>query len=273
MEVGAAFAVQLFGRVGVAGMVTLRLLAAAAALVIVARPGTRGYSRGDWAVVGAFAVALVSMNTLFYQAISRLPLGPAVTLEVLGPLTLSVVTGRRALNWLWAGLAVGGVFLLGHSGFDRLDPIGLLCIFGAAAMWAGYILLSARTGQRFAKADGLALAMTGAAVLSLPLGITHAGAAILDPAAAALGAATGVMSSAVPYSFELFALRRLATSTFAVLMSLGPALAAFVGLIMLNQQLAPTEWLAIGLVIMASMGAVRTAQGRAAGGDAAPVIG
>lgn len=198
------------------------------------------------------------MNGLFYQAIGRIPLGPAVTLEVLGPLVLSVIASRRALNLAWAGLALAGVFLLGGGSFDTLDPVGVAFALGAGVMWAVYIVLSSRTGRRFPQADGLALAMVVAAVAFLPLGVVESGGRLLDPTTVALGAGVGVLSSVLPYTLELLALRRLPASTFAVLMSLEPAVAAFAGFLILHQALSVPEALAISLVIVASMGAVRT---------------
>lgn len=261
-QFGSAVAALLFPRAGALGIVTLRLVLSAVLLLVVCRPRIRGYRRADWAVVCGFGVALGGMNTLFYQAIERIPLGPAVTLEVLGPLTLSVLTSRRLDSLLWAGLALGGVFLLGEGGFDGLNLAGVAFALGAGAMWAAYILMSARAGARFPRADGLALAMSVAALISLPIGAASAGAALVVPSTLALGLALAAMSSGLPYSLELFALRRLPASTFAVLMSLAPAIAAIAGLLVLGQELAAAQWLAIALVITASIGAVRTGQSR-----------
>ncbi|MFG2307546.1 DMT family transporter [Streptomyces sp. NPDC048566] len=268
VQFGGALAVSLMPRVGAAGVVTLRLLAAAVVLIAVCRPTLRGHSRADWGTVAVFGLTMGAMNGLFYQAVARIPLGPAVTLEVLGPLALSVLTSRRVLNLLWAGLALGGVFLLGGGGFGNLDPAGVAFALGAGAMWAAYIVFSARTGRRFPQADGLALAMVVAATAFLPLGVTAAGSRLLVPATIALGAAVALLSSVLPYTLELLALRRLPASTFAILMSLEPAVAAIAGFLVLGQTLSLTQSLAIALVIAASMGAVRTQIGR---GKAAPL--
>lgn len=255
---GSAVAASLFPRAGVWAVVALRLTVGAILLLAVCRPAVRGRSRSDWALVAAFGAVLAGMNTVFYEAIGRIPLGTAVTLEVLGPLILSVIAARRRSAWLWAGLALAGVALLGRGGFDRLDPVGVLLALVAGALWAAYIVLSARTGSRFPKADGLALALGVAALLTLPLGIAGAGPALLDPAVLGLGAAVAVLSSVLPYTLELFALRTLPTATFAVLMSLGPAIAACAGLVILDQPLTRADALATALVIAASIGAVRT---------------
>ncbi|MFU8945459.1 EamA family transporter [Mycetocola zhadangensis] len=262
-EFGASFAVLLFPTVGPLGMVALRLAFSAILLMAIARPRLRGYSRSDWLTVAGFAAALAGMNALFYEALARLPLGPTVTIEVLGPLILSVVVSRRASSWLWALLAFVGVALLGWGGVDALDPVGVLFAAGAGAGWVAYILLSARTGARFPKLDGLALAMTMGAVVTLPFGIAGAGPAFFSPHILALGAAVAVLSSAIPYALELFALRRLAASAFSILMSLAPAMAAIVGALVLHQQLTVLGWIAIGLVVIASAGAVRSAAAHA----------
>ncbi|WP_405938099.1 EamA family transporter [Streptomyces sp. NBC_00726] len=257
VQFGAAIAVLLMPRAGALGVVTLRLAAAALVLLVVCRPRLRGHSRADWGTVVAFGIAMGGMNTLFYQAADRIPLGAAVTLEVLGPLALSVIASRRLVNVVWAALALGGVVLLSGGGFDRLDPAGAAYALGAGAMWAGYIVFSARTGRRFPQADGLALAMVVAALLSLPLGIMDAGARLLVPTTLGLGAAVALLSSVLPYTLELIALRRLPAPTFAILMSLEPAVAAMAGFLILHQALSLTDALAIALVIGASMGAVR----------------
>lgn len=258
VQFGSAVAVLLMPRAGALGVVTLRLAVAALVLMAVCRPKLRGHSRADWGTVLAFGVAMGGMNTLFYQAVDRIPLGAAVTLEVLGPLALSVVASRRLVNLVWAGLALGGVVLLSGGGFDRLDPVGAAYALGAGAMWATYIVFSARTGRRFPQADGLALAMVVAALLSLPLGILESGSKLLVPSTLGLGAAVALLSSVLPYTLELMALRRLPAPTFAILMSLEPAIAATAGFLILDQALSATDALAIALVIGASMGAVRS---------------
>jgi inner membrane transporter RhtA len=270
VQFGGALAVTLMPRAGVLGTVTLRLVVSALVLLLVCRPRLRGYTRADWTTVVAFAVTLAGMNGLFYQAIDRIPIGPAVTLEVLGPLALSVIVSRRAINLLWAGLALAGVFLLSGGGFGTLDPVGMAYALAAGALWALYIVFSARTGRRFPKADGLALAMAVGAVLILPFGVVESGTALLDPAVLGLGAAIALLSSVLPYTLELLALRRMPASTFAVLMSLEPAIAAAAGFLVLSQTLTASQSVAIVLVIAASMGAVRTQMAR--GRRAAPAV-
>ncbi|MEU5740502.1 EamA family transporter [Streptomyces tendae] len=262
VQFGAALAVSLMPRAGALGVVTLRLAVAAVVMLLVCRPRLRGHSRADWGTVVVFGIAMAGMNGLFYQAVDRIPLGPAVTLEVLGPLALSVFASRRAVNLVWAALALAGVFLLGGGGFDGLDPAGAAFALAAGAMWAAYIVFSARTGRRFPQADGLALAMAVGALAFLPLGVVESGTKLIDPLTLALGAGVALLSSVLPYTLELLALRRLPAPTFAILMSLEPAIAAAAGFLILDQALSATQSAAIALVIAASMGAVRTQVGR-----------
>ena len=261
-EVGAAIAVTLFPEVGSVGMVTLRLVFSAIVLLLIFRPSFRGRSAANWRTVIGFGLVLAAMNVLFYLALTRLHLGVTVTIEVIGPLILSVVISRRASAWLWAALALAGVVLLGRGGFDSLDPIGVLFALGAGAAWVGYILLSERTGRGFARLDGLAIAMAIGSLAVLPFGIATTGATLVLPHILLLGFAVAVLSSAIPYGLELIALRRLPAATFSILLSLAPALAALAGLIILGQQLEILDAVAIALVVIASMGAVRAARGR-----------
>ncbi|MFD3944901.1 DMT family transporter [Streptomyces sp. NPDC058579] len=256
MNFGSAVATLLFPRAGALGVVTLRLVLSALLLIAICRPRLRGHDRSDWAVVCGFGLALGAMNLLFYQAIDRIALGPAVTLEVLGPLALSVVSARRPASYLWAGLALVGVFLLGGGGFGALDPAGAAFALGAGAMWAAYILMSSRVGASFPNADGLALAMGVAALITLPLGIASAGGNLVDPMTLGLGLAVAVLASGLPYTLELLALRRLPAGTFAVLMSLAPAIAGLAGLLVLGQTLTAMQCVAISMVVTASLGAV-----------------
>ncbi|MDQ1023253.1 inner membrane transporter RhtA [Streptomyces umbrinus] len=258
VQFGSAFAALLFPRAGALGVVALRVTLAAVLLLVVTRPRLRGHSRADWAVAGGFGLALGGMNILFYQAIDRIPLGAAVTLEVLGPLLLSVIASRRAAGLLWAGLALAGVCLLGRGGFGHLNVAGVAFALSAGGMWAAYIVLNARAGARFPRLDALAIAMAVAALVSLPLGIGASGGTLLEPGVLGLGLAVAVMSSGVPYTLELLALRRLPAATFAVLTSLAPALAAMAGYLVLDQGLSLPQCAAIALVVTASAGAVRT---------------
>jgi inner membrane transporter RhtA len=265
-ELGASLAVLLFPALGPLGIVFLRLGFSAIILMVIARPRLRGHTPTAWRSVVAFGLVLALMNCLFYLALARLPLGVTVTIEVLGPLVLSVIAARRASAWLWAGLALIGVIALAGGGWDRLDPIGVLFALGAASSWALYILASARVGREFPRLDGLALAMVVGALAALPWGLIAAGGALVRIDLLALGAAVAVLSSTIPYALELLALRRLAASAFAILMSLAPATATLAGWLLLGQAMTWLEIVGIALVIAASIGAVRAASVRAAAG-------
>ena len=262
VQVGAAFAAQLFPAVGPAGATALRLAAAAVLLLVAVRPRVRGWTRRQWLPVLAFGASLAGMNSAFYAGLERLPLGPAVTIEFLGPLTLAAVLTRRRRDLLWVALALAGVALLGlgGAGGEALDPVGVGLCLVAGALWAAYVLLSARVGAVVRGQAGLAAASAVAAVLVVPPGAAAAGTALLDPALLAAGAAVGLLSSVVPYSLELVALRRLPARTFGVLLSLEPAVAVLAGWLVLDQGLGWHGALAVALVVVASAGATGAAR-------------
>ncbi|MGG7452594.1 EamA family transporter [Plantibacter auratus] len=268
-ELGASIAVTLFPQVGPIGMVTLRLVFAALILLAVARPALGGHPSSAWGSAVGFGLVLAAMNVCFYLALDRIPLGPAVTLEILGPLALSVIAGRRWTSALWAGVALVGVLLLGgvllHSGpTAALDPIGVVLALAAGALWIGYILLSARTGTEFPGLNGLAIAAAIGALVTIPLAATTAGTALFDPVILLLGLGVAALSSAVPYALELVALRRLSAATFSILLASAPAIAAIAGLLVLGQELTTPQWLGIACVVGAGIGAVLSARrGRA----------
>jgi inner membrane transporter RhtA len=261
-EVGAAFAVGLFAATGAIGAVFLRFFVAGVVLYATVRPRVRGLSQRDALSVAALAASLTVMNLCFYLALTRIPLGVAVTIEALGPLMLSVVVSPRRSAWLWAVLAFTGVALLGLTGsrVGYLDPVGVLFAVGAGASWAAYILASARVATRFANLDALALATAIGALVIAPFALLTADmASALRWEVLGLGVAVGVMSSVIPYSLELTSLRRLPPETFAILTCLSPVVAALAGWMVLAQHLTATGYFAIGLVTVASIGAVRSA--------------
>jgi inner membrane transporter RhtA len=263
VQAGAALATQMFSRVGPAGMVFLRLGIAAVVLLAVARPSVRGLGRRDWMVAVGFGAILGTMNLAFYEAIQRLPLGIAVTIELLGPLCLAVALSRGWRQVAWAGLALAGVAMLGGRG-GHLDPVGVAFVLVAAACWAGYILLSAETGRRFARVEGLALATAFAALVSAPFGLVSGGAALWWPSTLAVGVAVALLSSVFSYSLELTALRRLPARVFGVLMSLSPVAATLAGLVLLGQRLSPFQLVAVLCVIVASGATILGARTRPA---------
>jgi inner membrane transporter RhtA len=259
VQVGAAIAKDLFDLVPPTAMVWLRLVTSAVILVAIARPRLRGRSAEDWRVALAFGVSLLTMNWAIYQSFARIPLGIAVTIEFLGPLAVAVLGSRRARDLVWVALAAGGVAILGIAPGD-LTVAGVLFALLAGAAWAAYILLSASTGQRWPGISGLAVASVVGAVVLAPPAIVEAGPDLLDAKILLLGVAIGLLSSVIPYSFELKALRRIPPRVFGVLMSLEPAAAALAAMVLLAEFLTPLQWVAVGCVVLASVGATRSAQ-------------
>jgi len=291
VQFGAALATHLFHRVGPAGAATWRLVVAAA--VLLAATGVRApRRRSDLLVAAAFGLVLAAMNVSFYEAIARIPLGVAVTLEFSGPLALALAGSRRWSDAVWAAAAGAGVVLLASGGGNRLDPVGVGLALTAGSFWIGYILLSRETGRRFAAEgtsptdppgrlprrfprrllpgrllpghaaprqrlqsfEGLTLAMAAGGIAVLPWGLYSGGTAMFDPSVAALGVAVAVLSSVVPYSLEMAALRRVNPRTFGVMLSLDPAVATAAGFAVLGQHLTGREWAALALVVAANVG-------------------
>jgi inner membrane transporter RhtA len=255
-QFGAALAKSLFDELGPGGTVFLRVLFAAIVLGALWRPDVRRLRRGDLALAAAFGLTLAGMNLAFYAAIDRIPLGVAVTLEFSGPLGVALLGSRRALDVLWAVLAAAGIVLLADPA-GAPDSGGVVLALVAGMCWAAYILLSQRAGRAFPGGVGLAIAMSFGAVLLVPVGIGGAGSELLQPGLLAAGAGVAVLSSAIPYSLELEALRRLPAHVFGVLMSLEPGVAALVGFAVLGEVLGVREVAAIALVVVASLGASR----------------
>ncbi len=257
VQFGSAIATSLFKTIGPGGAVLLRLVMASIVLVIIWRPSVRGRTRGEYLLAVAFGVVLAGMNLSFYTALHRIPLGIAVTFEFVGPLAVAVSGSRRAIDLLWVGLAAAGIIALARGSTHGLDTLGVFFALLAGAFWAGYILLNARVGRAFEGGAGLALAMCVASVVALPAGIIEGGTQVLALHSLLVGFVVGMLSSAIPYSFELEALRRIAAHVFGVLMSLEPAMAALAGLLVLGQGLSAREVVGIGLVVVASIGASR----------------
>ncbi len=257
VQLGAAFAKDLFGQIDPTALVWLRLVTSSLILVLIARPRTRGRTRSDWLTVVAFGVTLGLMNWAIYQSFARIPLGLAVAFEFTGPLVLAVVLSRRPRDLVWVALAGLGVGLLGFEKTE-LDPVGVAFALLAGAAWAAYILLSARTGSQWAGLDGLAVASVVATLVLTPWAIPAGGGDLLDPEILMLGAAVGLLSSVIPYSAELMALRSIRPGVFSILMSLEPAAAALAGMIVLQEFLTPIQWVAVASVMVASVGATRS---------------
>jgi inner membrane transporter RhtA len=256
LQVGATLAKTVFAITGPAGAVALRLFFAAVILLAAGGRQVRISVRA-LPVAVAYGLVLAGMNILFYQAIARIPLGVAVTVEFLGPLTVSLTHSRRALHAGWALLAGAGVVLLTEGAGSSIDWIGVCFALGAGSAWACYILLGGALGRRTSGGGGLAVGMAAGAALAVPFGLAGAGTALFTPIALLAGLGVALLSSVIPYSLELHALRHIPPRVFGVLMSLEPAVAALAGLLILQQALQAIQWVAICAVVTASIGASR----------------
>jgi inner membrane transporter RhtA len=256
VQAGASVAKSLFATLGPPAVVWLRLLFGSLALWAVGRPDLRTRPWRELRLVVALGIVLVSMNTAFHESIVRLPLGIAVTIEFLGPLAVATIGSRRRLDLAWVALAGVGVALLAEGGGGGdVRTLGLLLAALAGFFWALYITLSVPVGRLFPGSSGLAPAMLIGALLITPWGITSAGSSLRDPQLVGAAAGVGLLSSALPWSLELEALRRLPTNVFGVVLALEPAIAALMGSLLLHQRLAVRAWVAIALVVVASAGA------------------
>ncbi|HEX3041726.1 MAG TPA: EamA family transporter [Solirubrobacterales bacterium] len=259
IQCGAALATTLFDEIGTSGAVFLRATFGALVLVAVTRAAAlrvREWPHRDVILLG---VAVAAVNLVFYAALDRLPLGIAVTLEFVGPLGVAIVASHRRRDLVWALLAAIGIVLLSDGGGGSIDALGVVLALTAGTFWGAYIVLSDRVGDLAPGASGATMAAVISAVIVAPFGLAQGGGEIFTPSHLAIGAAVGLLSTAVPYVFEIEALRRLPRATFGVLMSLEPAVAAAIGFIALSQNLDAVEVIAITLVVIASAGALRSA--------------
>lgn len=259
---GAALAKGLFPALGPAGTTGVRVTLAAALLLLIFRPPIRSLSKAQWSALIPYGVALGGMNLTFYLSLDRIPLGLAVTLEFLGPLSVALVGSRQLRDLAWVALAASGIALLSpwSGGADALDPLGVFLAVLAGACWAVYILLGGRVSQRLAHdGHGVAVGMSVAALTVLPFTLADVVAAKFTPELVLLGLGVALLSSVLPYTLEMRALRALPSRTFGILMSLEPAAAAVVGLLFLAEDLSGLQWLAVGCVSVASAGSTLTA--------------
>ncbi|MFK3775337.1 threonine/homoserine exporter RhtA [Pseudomonas sp. NPDC089406] len=256
IQSGASLAKSMFPIVGAQGTTTLRLIFASIIMLLILRPWRARMDASTWRSVIIYGMALGGMNFLFYMSLRSVPLGVAVALEFTGPLTVALLASRRALDFVWIALAVAGLLLLipvGQTGAS-IDPIGALYALGAGVCWALYILY----GQKAGAENGIQTAALGVVIAALfvaPIGIVHAGSALLTPALLPVALAVAVLSTALPYSLEMVALTRMPARTFGTLMSIEPAFGALSGLLFLGEKLTLWQWLAILAIITASVGA------------------
>ncbi len=260
VQFGSAVASTLFARIGPGGAVLLRLVSASLVLLIISRPRVGTRTARELMLAASFGIVLAAMNLSFYEAIRRIPLGIGVTIEFIGPLMVAVAGTRKRVDLLWVALAALGILALMRGSAHGVDPLGAGLALIAGCMWGAYILVNARVGRAFADGAGLTVAMCVASIAALPAGVIEGGAQLVTPRSLAVGAAVGMLSSAIPYSLEMEALRRIATSVFGVLMSLEPAVAALAGFLILGQNLSARELVGIALVVVASVGASRRAR-------------
>jgi inner membrane transporter RhtA len=266
VQLGATVARHLFDVLGATGTVFLRVGFGACILLAIARPRWPRFESRQWRAIVLFGLVIAGMNLCFYQAIARIPLGIAVTIEFIGPLGVAIAGSRKALDFVWAIMAAAGVAMLSIGG-GNVNLWGALLALGAAAGWAAYIVLSQRVGRLVPGPDGLAFALSVGAVALLPFGLAAGGSRLLDLRNLGVGLVVAVLSSAVPFSLEFAALRRLSSQVFGILMSLEPAMGAAAGYLFLGQRLSFRDLIAIALVMLASAGATRTASGTPAATD------
>ncbi len=262
LGVGTSWAKQaLFPVVGAQGTTAVRVGLSALLMLMLWRPWRWRLSRADAQAVVLYGAALGAMNLMFYLSLQTLPFGLAVAIEFAGPLAVAIWSSRRAVDFIWVALAIVGLALLlplGLSG-STLDPLGVLYAVGAAVFWALYIVFGKRAGHLHA-GQSVSLGLLVAALVVVPVGVAHAGAALLSPSVLLVGVAVAAISSALPISLEMMALKRLPKEAFGIMISMEPAIAALLALALLGERLDTVQWLAIGCIVAASMGSAATAR-------------
>jgi inner membrane transporter RhtA len=257
LAVGTSFAKSLFPALGAEGTTAYRIVFATLMLMAVFRPWRRKWVWADALPLGLYGVTLGVMNLLFYSAIKTIPFGVAIAIEFTGPLAVAVWTSKKASDWLWVALAIAGLALLlplpGGDAATALDPMGMFFAFTAGICWALYIVFGQRVALRYGSM-ATPMGMLAAAIVVAPIGVFHAGAAMLDPQWLVAGLAVALLSSAIPYALEMFSLNHLPKNTFSILLSLEPAVGALAGWLVLAEHLTLSQGLAIALVMAASMG-------------------
>ena len=264
LGIGTSFAKQLFPLVGSLGTTALRVGFSALLLLALWRPWRWPLSRADAFSIVRYGVALGFMNLLFYMSLRTIPFGVAVAIEFSGPLAVAMFSSRKPVDFVWLALAILGLGLLlplGHVAVS-LDPEGVMYALVAAVCWGAYIVFGKRVGHLHA-GHSVSLGLTVAAITVVPFGIWHAGSALLHPQILLFGLGIAAISSAIPISLEMIALKRLSQQAFGIMTSMEPAVAALLGLFLLDERLTGLQWLAVGCIMMAAVGSTMTARGAA----------
>lgn len=251
----------LFPTLGAQGTTAVRVGFSALVLLLVWRPWRWPLTRVDARAIALYGGALGFTNLAFYMSLRTIPFGIAVAIEFAGPLAVAIWSSRRAVDFVWVALAIVGLALLlplGHSG-STLDPVGVLYALGAAVGWGSYIVFGKRVAHLHA-GHSVALGLVAAALVAVPVGVAHAGAALLSPSLLLVGLGVAVVSSAIPISLEMVALKRLPKEAFGIMISMEPAVAALIALVLLDEFLSALQWVAVGLIVAASMGSALTAR-------------
>ncbi len=262
VQSGASFSKYLFPVIGAEGTTALRQLFATLILLALFRPWSSGPARQHWGIIALYGAVLGIMNLTFYMAIARIPLGIAVALEFTGPLAVAILSSRRWSDFVWVACAIAGLLMLIplHGGTGAIDPVGIVWALVAALCWGIYIIVGQKVSDRVHGGKAVAIGMLLSTVFTLPIGMMHAGAMLWSWDVVPWGVGIAILSSAIPYSLEMMALKHIPAKTFGLMMSLEPAVAALMGLVILNERLSLWQWLAIALVIVASAGSSLTAK-------------
>lgn len=258
VQAGAAIAKGLFPALGATGTASVRIGLSALILLAVNRPNFKNLNKAQWMAVVPYGLCLGAMNVIFYMSLERIPLGLAVTLEFIGPLLLAVSGSRRVIEFLWVLLAAAGIAFIAPWSEKSIDLLGALLALLAGGFWAGYIVLGRRTSKILEDGQAVSIGMIFATMIVLPFGIAGGGLANFTPIMILSGSALALLSSAIPFTLEMNAMRKIPAQTFSILMSLEPAVAALCGLLFLHEKLSLYEWMAVALVVIASAGATLT---------------
>jgi inner membrane transporter RhtA len=264
VQAGAAIAKGLFPALGATGTASVRIGLSALILLAVNRPNFKNLNKAQWMAVIPYGLCLGAMNVIFYMSLERIPLGLAVTLEFIGPLLLAVSGSRRVIEFLWVLLAAAGIAFIAPWSEKSIDLLGALLALLAGGFWAGYIVLGRRTSKILEDGQAVSIGMIFATMIVLPFGIAGGGLANFTPIMILSGSALALLSSAIPFTLEMNAMRKIPAQTFSILMSLEPAVAALCGLLFLHEKLSLYEWMAVALVVIASAGATLTKEKKGA---------